>query len=76
MEDLLSFLVHEITGSEKFEIDKEEEDGRVNLTVKIEEGLAGLIIGKGGRTIKAIRNLLKVRAIRENKIIHLEISAV
>ena len=62
MKDLLKYLVTKITGLEKITIDEEESDGFVKLLVKAETGKAGLIIGKGGKTIRIIRNLLRVKA--------------
>lgn len=47
----------------------EEVDGNfVRLLVKVEpEENAGMVIGKGGGTIKAIRNILRVKATLEKK---------
>ena len=35
---------------------------------------AGILIGKEGKTIKAIRNLLKVRATLEKKVVNVVLS--
>lgn len=66
MKELLFFLVKGITGSEDFAI-KAEGDDRLNFVVEAKPDIIGLIIGKGGRTIRAIRNILKVRATLERK---------
>ena len=62
MKDLLTFLVEEMTGSKEFEIQESEEEGRHDFMILAPQEMVGMLIGKEGRTIKAIRNLLKVRA--------------
>ena len=67
MKDLLTFIVKGITGKDNFEIAEETEGERSHFLVKAPEDSVGIIIGKEGRTIKAIRSLLKVRATLEKK---------
>jgi len=67
MKELLDFLIRKISGLENFTIEETNEDNYTRFLVKTEGGSAGLVIGKGGRTIKTIRNLLKVRATLEKK---------
>lgn len=67
MKDLLQFIVKSILGSSKFEITEEVDGSIVKLIVKTEEKDGGLIIGKEGRIIKAIKNLLKIKATLEKK---------
>jgi len=66
MEDLLSYIIKNITGTEKFEVVKNENEGLTLFTVKVPSEYVGLVIGREGKCIKAIRNLLKVRATLEN----------
>jgi len=65
MKDLLEFLLKGLLGEEKFEIVEVSDAGRILFTVKTAPEQVGLIIGKGGHTIKALRNVLKVRATLE-----------
>lgn len=67
MTDLLNFLLKGILGEEKFDVKESEENGRIIYTINTDPKNAGLIIGKGGRIIKSIRNILKVRATLEKK---------
>ena len=67
MKDLLTFIVKGITGKDNFEITEETEGERSHFLIKVHEDSVGIIIGKEGKTIKAIRSLLKVRAILEKK---------
>ncbi|MBI2066030.1 KH domain-containing protein [Candidatus Woesebacteria bacterium] len=67
MKDLLTFIVKGIIGKDNFEIAEETEGERTHFLVKAPEDSVGIIIGKEGKTIKAIRSLLKVRATLEKK---------
>jgi predicted RNA-binding protein YlqC (UPF0109 family) len=67
MRDLLEFLINGITGSKNFELEEIQDADRSNFEIKIDPSFFGLVIGKGGKTIRAIRNLLKVRATIEKK---------
>ena len=74
MQPLLEFIIRGITGSREFIIEETDEEGRANLNIKANKDLLGLIIGKNGRTIRAIRNLLRVRATLEKKGVFVSIS--
>ncbi len=74
MKDLLEFMLKGILGEEKFEITETEEDGRLIYSIKTDPKNVGLIIGKGGKMIKSLRNILKVRATLEKKAVNLEIA--
>lgn len=67
MKKLLEYLIEQITGSEKFSVLEETKDDLLQLTVEADPEILGLIIGKKGKTIRNIRNLLKVRATLEKK---------
>lgn len=62
MKDLLEFLLKGILGEEKFEINESQDMGRTLYSIKTEDKNKGLVIGKGGKMINALRNILKVRA--------------
>lgn len=73
MKELLEFLLKGILGKEEFEVAETEAEGRVDYTVKTAQENVGMIIGKGGKMIKTLRNLLKVRATLEKKVVFLNI---
>lgn len=63
MKDLLSHIVSEILGCDDFEVEENvNESSFSSLRILTKADNIGLIIGKGGKTINAIRNLLKVKA--------------
>jgi len=67
MKKLLEFLVKNITGSDEFTVNEQTNDNFINYSIKTKPENMGLLIGKGGMTIKTIRNLLRVRATLEKK---------
>ncbi|QQS39549.1 KH domain-containing protein [Candidatus Woesebacteria bacterium] len=63
MKELLHYILTGILGNDNFEIrEVENENNRLELTIVADKENMGLIIGKGGSTIKAIRNLLRVKS--------------
>lgn len=73
MKDLLNYLLKGVLGEEKFEIEEVEDGGRLVYTIKTDPKNIGLIIGKGGHMIKALRNVLKVRATLEKRAVSLNV---
>lgn len=74
MKDLLSFIVTSLVSKpETVTIDEQNEDGNMNLILTVDPTDMGLIIGKSGQTIRAIRKLLTVRAIAENVRVNLQL---
>lgn len=73
MKDLLEFLLEKITKSKKLEINESESEDRIEFKIKLPKEFMGIVIGKGGNTIRAIRNLVKVRATLEKKVVNLSI---
>ncbi len=73
MKELLEFLLKGVLGEEKFEITEMEEAGRLSYTIKSDPKNMGLIIGKGGRMIKSLRNILKVKATLEKTAVTLNV---
>lgn len=77
MKNLLEFIVKNILGEKaKFEINEEDDGNVVTLTVKTSQEDGGLIIGKGGKTIKAIRNILRIKATLDKKKVYLLVNPV
>lgn len=51
----------------------EKEDGAVVLELRVAENDMGKVIGKQGRIAKAIRSVVKAAAIRESRIVSVDI---
>ena len=73
MNDLLKFIISGVVGKKNFEIEEKQEADRSDFEIKVEPSFFGLVIGKGGKTIRAIRNLLKVRATIEKKGVNISV---
>jgi hypothetical protein len=77
MKELLDFVVRNILGKDsKYEIIEEDDGSIVKLTIKTAEDEGGMIIGKQGKVIKAIRNILRIKATLEKKKIILLVNPV
>lgn len=75
MKDLLNFIVTSlVTKPEAIKIDEKSQNGNVDLNLTVDPSDMGLIIGKSGQTIRAIRKLLTVRAIAENVRVNLQLT--
>lgn len=74
MKQLLEFLIQSIVNYPQEVSIKEEIEGEVaNLTIKANPEDIKVIIGRNGRTIKAIRNLLWVMAVKQGKKVNIAI---
>ncbi len=74
MKELLEHMLNGITGEEIDVTEETGEDGFITFFAKIPKEKVGIVIGKGGKTINALKNVLKVRAIRENARVDIQIS--
>lgn len=75
MKKTLSLIVSSIVENpKKVKIKEEEQNGIVNFTITVDKNDMGKIIGKNGRVIKAIRNVMKIPAIKLGKKIYISLS--
>ena len=75
MKELLEHLVKELA-AEPAEVKVEEtveNDGTTHLSFSVAPTDMGLVIGKSGRTIQAIRTLIKTAASKAGKKVFLEL---
>ena len=72
MQDLLAFLLKKITGRE-FDIKEREENGNLIYTIHCSEEDAGMVIGKGGKTIKALQEIMRIKAKIDRTFISLQV---
>lgn len=75
MKKLLEYLVKSIL-EKKPAISQSKEGELEILTVKVPKEDMGKVIGKGGKIIRAIRTLVKTRAIVEKKAVAVELEEV
>jgi predicted RNA-binding protein YlqC (UPF0109 family) len=71
---LVEFLARELVEDEEAVVVTEEEDERgVLLRLKVAPGDMGKVIGRGGRTARAIRQVVHAAAVRRGRRAHVEI---
>lgn len=75
LKNLLEYLVKEIVTKPKELKVKEivEKDGTTHLSFSVSPDDMGLVIGKQGRTISAIRSLVKTAAAKAGKRVFIEL---
>lgn len=75
MKELLSFIVRNIvTHPRSVKISQEKrQSGLLILQLQVHPTDMGQVIGRGGKIIKALRNILRVKAIKENLTFSLEL---
>lgn len=66
MDKLLEFILKGIFPENTPTFEKREEEGYVEYNVAVIKEKMGQIIGKEGRVIKAIRNIMKIKATLEH----------
>jgi len=75
MKKTLEFILKSLVENpDKIEIDEKEEDGVITYTISAAEEDMGKIIGKGGKVIKSLRNIMKIPAMKENKKIFINLA--
>lgn len=72
MKKALEHIVAQIVDDpQKVEINEQEDQGVINFTIKVAPSDMGKVIGKNGKVIRAIRNAVKISAIKQNKKINI-----
>lgn len=75
MRKALEYIVAQIVDEpEKVEISETEDNGMINFAIKVASPDMGKIIGKNGKVIRAIRNVIKISAIKQNKKINIALT--
>lgn len=75
MKDLLDYLVKSlVTNPEQVVVKEDLKEGMANYSLSVATEDMGMVIGKAGQTIKAIRKLLIARALAENNTIKVNVT--
>jgi predicted RNA-binding protein YlqC (UPF0109 family) len=77
MKDTLHYIITSIVDApDQVVIDEHTENGIINFTVKVAKDDMGKVIGKEGKIIRSIRNIMKIKAIKEGKKINISLAEV
>ncbi len=75
MKDLLEYLVQNLVSKpDEVKVEEQQSEGMVNFILTVASVDMGIIIGKMGQTIKAIRKVIIARAMAENQNIRVNVS--
>ncbi|HEY1276319.1 MAG TPA: KH domain-containing protein [Thermoleophilaceae bacterium] len=69
MEDLLAYLARSLVDEpEEVSVESfEEDDGTLVLELHVADDDAGKVIGRGGRTVAALRTVVKAASVRHGR---------
>jgi len=73
MLELLEYILKNTYSNEAITVTESEEEGSIILTIHAPQEEIGRIIGKGGKVINAMKQLVKIQAIKENKRVEINV---
>lgn len=74
LDDLVSLLARSLVDQPgQVEVTSTETDSRVDLELRVAQEDIGRVIGRHGRTIKAIRTVVKAASVKMNKRANVEV---
>lgn len=76
MQELLEYILKESFNNEAITVTSSDEDGNVILTIHAPQEEIGRIIGKGGKVINAMKQLIKIQAIKQNKRVEINVEEI
>ena len=75
LQNLLVLLVRPIVDEpDRVEVEASESDTRVDLELRVSPDDIGKVIGRGGRTIRAIRTVVKAASVKVGKRVNVEVA--
>ncbi len=77
MRDTLEFIIASMVDDpSQVNVTESEDNGVVNFTVAVGKDDMGKIIGKEGKVIKALRNVMRIPGVVQNKKIYITLAEV
>lgn len=74
LQDLVRFLTKSLVDEpDQVEISGTEDDSLVDLEIKVAQDDIGKVIGRQGRTIRAIRTVAKAASVKVGKRVNVEV---
>ncbi len=77
MRELVEYIVKQLVNNpDDVVVEETSQEGQVELLLTVNGEDMGIVIGKGGQTIKALRKVLTVRAMADNVRVNLRLNEV
>ena len=77
MEDLLKLLISPLVSDiKKVKIEKSQDGRNINFSILIPKDDIAKVIGKNGKMIKSIKNILRIRGVKEDSFVNIEVNEV
>ncbi len=73
MQKLLEYILIETFDNKEITVTMDDDGGNVTLTIHAPQEEIGKIIGKSGKVINAMKQLVKIQAIKENKRVEINV---
>lgn len=75
LEELLRFLARSLVNyPESIEVSATEEERVLDLQLRVAQEDMGRVIGKNGKTVNAIRSVMKAASVKAEKKVNVEVS--
>ena len=75
MKDTLQFIVAAIVDNpDAVSVEEQNEDDMLNLIITVDQADMGKVIGKEGKVIRSIRNIMKIKAMKYDKRIKISLA--
>lgn len=74
MKKLLEHILDSIFDNKEITVDETEEEGIITLTIHAPQEEMGKIIGKKGKVINSMKQVIKILAIKEDKKVELQVA--
>lgn len=73
MKKLLEHILEQMYGNPDITVSESEDEGSIILVIHAPQEEIGRIIGKGGKVINAMKQIVKILAIKENKRVEINV---
>ncbi len=73
LSDIIKLLVDNPAG---VSVEESDTDGMTQLTVTVDKADMGKVIGKEGKVIRALRNIMKIKAFRHDKKVAISLAEI
>lgn len=75
MKDILLTLIKSIVDApDAVNVDETDDNGFVTLTITVAQEDMGKVIGKEGKVIRALRNVMKIPAMKQGKKVQIQLA--